>query len=115
MKPEKRNIALCIVFSIITCGIYGLYWLVKLNDEINMVSDHTGDTSGGIVLLFAIITCGIYTMYWSYRIGIKLDEAVVKRGLPAQNRSIVYLLLTIFGLGVVTYALAQSTLNDIAG
>ena len=85
MKPEKRNIALCIVFSIITCGIYGLYWLVKLNDEINMVSDHTGDTSGGMVLLFAIITCGIYTMYWSYRIGIKLDEAVVKRGLPAQK------------------------------
>ena len=31
---KQRNIALCIVFSIITFGIYALYWFVCLtNDE----------------------------------------------------------------------------------
>lgn len=28
---KQRNIALCIVFSIITFGIYALYWFVCLN------------------------------------------------------------------------------------
>ena len=23
---QQRNIALCIILSIVTCGIYGLYW-----------------------------------------------------------------------------------------
>ena len=31
----KRNIALCIIFSLLTCGIYALYWFVKLTDELN--------------------------------------------------------------------------------
>ena len=31
----NRNIALCIIFSLLTCGIYGLYWFVKLTDELN--------------------------------------------------------------------------------
>lgn len=32
---KKRNIALSIIFTLITCGIYGLYWFVCLTDETN--------------------------------------------------------------------------------
>lgn len=28
-----RSIPLCIIFSLITCGIYGIYWMIKLNDQ----------------------------------------------------------------------------------
>ena len=36
MRPViQRNVALCIIFSVITCGIYSLYWLVVLNNDIN--------------------------------------------------------------------------------
>lgn len=114
MRIEKRNIVLCIVFSIITCGIYGLYWFVKLTDETNLVSGHASDTSGGMALLFSLITCGIYYFYWSYRIGCKLDDAAVSHAMSAQSRPIIYLVLSIFGLGIITYCLAQSTLNDLA-
>lgn len=30
---QSRSIPLCIILSIITCGIYGLYWLVCLANE----------------------------------------------------------------------------------
>ena len=33
----QRNIALCIILSIVTCGIYGLIWLVFLTDDTNTV------------------------------------------------------------------------------
>ncbi|WP_130863546.1 DUF4234 domain-containing protein [Bacilliculturomica massiliensis] len=110
----KRNIALCIVFSIITCGIYGLYWLACLADDTNRASSRTNETSGVLVVVFSIITCNIYHIYWCYKAGEKIDEARQMRGLAAKNSGIVYLLLTLFGLSVVSWALLQNELNEIA-
>lgn len=56
---KKRSIGLAILFTILTCGIYGLYWMVQLTDESRMLAGDMDATSGGMVLLFSIITCGI--------------------------------------------------------
>ena len=56
-------IVLCIIFSIITCGIYGIYWMIKMNDEVNALAGEPGATTGGMVFLFTLITCGIYGWY----------------------------------------------------
>ena len=32
---RRREIALCIIFTLLTCGIYGIYWMIVLNDEVN--------------------------------------------------------------------------------
>ena len=45
----NRNIALCIIFSLLTCGIYGLYWFVKLTDELNYNAQTK--TAGGKVII----------------------------------------------------------------
>lgn len=111
---EKRNIAVAIILSIVTCGIYGIIWFIKLTDEINLVSNHPGDTSGGVAFLLTLVTCGIYGWIWYYKMGEKLDEASVGRGLPSQSRGILYLLLGFFGLGIVSYALMQDSLNNLA-
>ena len=57
---KQRNIALCIVFSIITFGIYALYWFVCLTNDANQESGQTDATSGGVALLLTIVTCNIY-------------------------------------------------------
>lgn len=110
---EKRGVALAIVLSIVTCGIYGIIWFIKLTDEVNYVSNRTNDTSGGMAFLFTLITCGIYGWVWYYKMGEKLDEAYVSRGMPAQSRGILYLILGLFGLGIVSYALMQDSLNKL--
>lgn len=106
-----RGIGISIVLTIITCGIYGLYWLICLNDDI---ADYTGSygTTGGIVVVFTILTCGIYSIYWSYKMGEKLDIARAARGIPTGSLSILYLVLSIFGLSIVNWALMQSELNQ---
>lgn len=43
---KQRNIALCIVFSIITFGIYALYWFVCLTNDANQESGQTDATKG---------------------------------------------------------------------
>lgn len=61
---KNRNIALCIIFSIITFGIYGIYWFICLTNEMNMATpDDTYQTSGGMAFLFSVLTCGIYSFY----------------------------------------------------
>ena len=110
----KRNIALCIVFSIITCGIYDLYWFVVLTDETNNVSNDNDGTSGGVALLLSIVTCGIYGLYWAYKQGEKLDKAKNDRGIQASNSGILYLILGLLGFGIIAYALMQDSLNKLA-
>lgn len=109
---QERNIALCIILSVVTCGLYGLYWFVCLTDDTNAVANEDG-TSGVMALVFTLITCGIYGFYWAYRCGDKLDKAKTDRGLPASNGGILYLILYIFG-GIIAYALIQNELNKLA-
>ena len=103
----KRNIALAIIFSIITLGIYGIYWMIKMNNEVNQLADEPGATSGGMVFLFTLITFGIYKLYWLYRMGQRCDRI---KGTTSSE--ILYLILGIFGLDIIDYALIQDTINN---
>ncbi len=104
---ESRDIAIAVILSIITCGIYGIYWMIQLNDDINYMVGDTQAPSGGIVFALSLVTCGIYSWYWMYKMGEKCD--VIKR--TNSSSAIVYLVLSIIGLGIVSYCLMQDTIN----
>lgn len=104
-----RNLVLSIIFSLITCGIYSIYWMIKLNDEVNQLSGDYQATSGGMIFLFSLITCGIYGLYWSYKMGERCDRIKGMQG----NSSFLYLILAIFGLQIVNYCLMQDTINKV--
>ena len=103
----KRSVLTAIILSLITCGIYGIYWFVCLTNEMNKASGRENDTNGGTAFLLSLVTCGIYTYVWAYKMGEKRDA------LNNENASsnILYLLLTLFGFGIVVYALAQDAIN----
>ena len=111
---ERRNIAVCIVLTLVTCGIYGIYWIVCLTNDVNTVSGDVNGTSGGMVVLLTIVTCGIYGIYWAYKQGEKLDFTKNNRGIPSSNSGVLYLILQIFGFGIIAYALMKNELNKLA-
>ena len=104
---SPRNIALAIVLSIITCGIYGIYWFIVLTDETNQLAEPNG-TSGGMAFLFTLITCGIYGWFWAAKMGNKVDQI---KGTPGGSSNVLFVLLQLFGLGIVNYAIAQDAVN----
>ena len=110
---KSRNIALCIILSIVTCGIYMWYWIVVLTDDTNQIAGEAGDTSGVMALVLSIVTCGIYGMYWAYKRGEKIDKAHQNRGEAASNGGVLYLILYIFG-GIIALALIQNEVNKFA-
>lgn len=107
---QPRSIPLCIILSIITCSIYGIYWFICLTNEVNEVTQEQ-DTSGGMAFLLSLITCGIYAIYWGYKMGDKLDRARVRNNVPTSSFPILFLVLNLFGLSIVTCAIIQSELN----
>ena len=92
---RRREIALTIILSIVTCGIYGILWMVWLNDEINLLSADTQAMSGGMVLLLSLVTCGIYAYVWLFQMGTKLDILEMSHGRACQSRGILYLVLAL--------------------
>ncbi len=103
---QNRNVALCVVLSILTCGIYGLYWLYELNEAACVSNPNEWNTNGGLVILLSIVTCGIYGIYWNYKMGKALSV------LPgASDNSTLYLVLSVLGLPIVNYCIMQSDIN----
>ena len=70
---EERNIAMVIILSLITCGIYGIYWFVKMTDEAKQLSS-SDNAGGGLAFVYTLITCGIYMIYWNYKMGKNMYE-----------------------------------------
>ncbi len=109
-KPhvKHRNVVLSVIFSVITFGIYGLYWFVCLTNETNALSKYK--TAGGVkALVFTVLTLGIYSFYWHYMLGKKTGDIE-----GDSSSGILYLILSLLALGFINYILAQSVLNRTA-
>ena len=67
---KQRNIGICILLSIVTLGIYGIYWFISITDDVVSISKgKVYNTSGGTAFLLTLVTCGIYGYYWAYQMG----------------------------------------------
>lgn len=107
---KKRNIVSCVLLSIVTIGIYGIYWFIQMTDDSNALAPKNATTSGGKAFLLTIVTVGIYGIYWGYKLGLKVDEMNNTQG----SNGIVYLLLSLFGLSIIAECMAQSEINKRA-
>ncbi len=104
---KNRNIAVSIILTLVTFGIYGLYWCAVLNNELKNEAKEDSFTSGGMVVLLSIVTCGIYSIYWCYKMG----EFTEKIKGEKNNTPILYLILSLLGLDIIVYALIQNDIN----
>lgn len=110
MQIENREIPINILLSILTCGIYSLYWIYCILKDTYTLCNYTeGNPALDVVLI--IITCTIYGLFLYYKIG-KMQQYL--RGITNQSdrdNSVVYLVLKLIGLAFIGYAIMQSELN----
>lgn len=110
----RRDIAICIILSVVTCGIYGLYWYYKLIGELNVAAPDDDSPSAITVLLLTIITCGIYGCYWLYKAGNRLDNIRQLNGEAPSSLGLLFVILSICQLAIADYCLIQNELNKIS-
>ena len=114
----RREPALVLLFSLLTCGIYYIYWVYKVSGE---VQDFLGepDTAPVVELVLTALTCGLYLFYWDWKTAEKIARMEARVGLPATNNAVLYLVFNILGagpiggLGLIVPMIEQGHLNDI--
>lgn len=112
---ELKNIATCVVLSIVTCGIYWIIWYIAMVDDVNRIcNDDKSAQSGGTVFLLTLVTCGIYGIIWFYNCGQRMAIAGRSYGRNIEDNSTLYLVLSIVGLQLVAGAMLQGELNKFA-
>ena len=96
---DDRGLASYIILSIITCGIYGYYFIYKMAHDVNIACDGDGENTSGLeaFILLSMITCGIYAWYWYYKLGNRLANNAGRYGLGIQENGTTVLMWCIFG------------------
>ncbi|MEJ2108904.1 MAG: DUF4234 domain-containing protein [Acidobacteriota bacterium] len=110
-----RSIPLDLILTIITCGIYGLYWQFKQMETLNIWLKRE-EFNFWLWLLLSIITCGIWAMYYEYKMAKGINEIQEENSLRVSgDLPIICLLLAIFGLAIVSLAIQQLEINKFYG
>ena len=110
---QTISIPLYLVFAILTCGLFNLYWNYRQIGACNDLLRRNEFSFWGWLLL-SLITCGIYHVFYQYKMGAAIVEiernydAIVFDKLP-----LVSLFATIFGLSIVVDCIHQDELNKV--
>jgi hypothetical protein len=100
---KKRGLASFILLSLITFGIYTLYWIYKLAKDVNLLCKDDGKKTGGLLkyLLLGLITFGIYNLIWMYMLGDRLQDNAPRYGLTFKESGGAVLLWYVLGSFII--------------
>ena len=113
-SEHKVDIAAGIIFSVISCGLYNIYWNYRQMEAMNALLGRREFDFGKWALL-TLISCGLYHIYYEYRMGTELQNWLTQNNHPVNpNLAIMGLVLSICGLTVMADAIYQHELNKLA-
>ena len=111
MADGVRSIVLGIIFSLLTCGLYSLYWQYKQMETLNGWLGRT-DYRFWLWLFLSILTCGIFALYYEYKMAVGINEIQADNGLTVNHSlAAICVLLAIFGIGIASLAIQQWEIN----
>jgi hypothetical protein len=112
-SEHRIDVAVGIVLSVATCGLYNVYWNYRQMRAMNaLLGRHEYDFVHW--LLLSVITCGLYHVYYEYKMGSDLQTWLDQNGVKVSpNLGVVGLALSIVALTVIADAVYQHELNKL--
>lgn len=94
-----RSLVAYILLSLITCGIYGYYFIYSVARDINIACNDDDEETGGLgmYILLSIVTCGFYAIWWEYKLGNRLQKNAPYYGLSIQENGTTIILWRLLG------------------
>jgi hypothetical protein len=108
---ENRNIATAIILSLITCGIYGIYWLYTIVRDVDIITGNEDETTIQFILCAFV---PFYSLYWLYTRDKRLADAGARYGVAVSDNAILFLILALCELDIISWALLQNDINNFA-
>jgi len=97
---KHRNIFLVYFFTVITFGIYPIYWIVSTKNEMNSL--------GAKIPTAWLLVLPVINLYWTYKYCEGFSEKVKK-----DNNTLLWFVLFVL-VGIIMPAIVQSELNKLA-
>lgn len=107
MAIKQRNVITTVLLSIVTCGIWGIYWEYCMAKEAVSVKD---PEDSGILEILLMIFIPFVGLYLTEK---KFAEGCAARGIEHKDNSILYLILGLV-LPIAAFIMLQLELNKIA-
>ena len=108
------EIAMGIILSLLTCGIYNIYWNYRQFQAMNALLGRE-EYQFWLWLLLSIVTCGLFHIYYEYKMGADLYSWLKEHGKDANpNLPVIGLVLSCFGMMIITDAVYQHELNKLS-
>ena len=96
----KRSVAMVVILSIITFGIYALVWMVKTKNEMN--------SQGANIPTAWLLIVPVISIWWMWKYAGGVEH--VTRGKSSQ----VIAFILMFVLNVIGMAIIQDAFNKVA-
>jgi hypothetical protein len=76
MAIEKRSLLKFVLLTIVTLGVYQLFFIYKLAKDVNTICKEDGKKTGGLLayIFLGMITFGIYQYVWIYMLADRLQD-----------------------------------------
>ena len=111
---KQRSVAMVIILTLITCGIYGVFWMYAITEELSHATNDP-NFSGAKALIFILLTCGIYGFFWYYTVGQKIAEMQRQHNMLIKDNGVLFIVLAIFGLEIISMGIIQAEMNKFVG
>ncbi len=96
----NRSILVYILLNLITCGIYGCYFLYSIARDLNTMCEGDGKKTQGLLvfILLSVVTCDIYSFIWYYGFANRLSDNAPRYGLHFSENGTTVLMWMLFGI-----------------
>lgn len=100
LLKTDRSLLVYILLCIVTCGIYGWYFIYSIARDVNICCDGDGEHTSGLLMfiLLSIVTCGIYSYIWFYKLGNRLNKNAYRYGMVFTENGTSVLMWQLFGV-----------------
>lgn len=120
MKTVKtdRNMWIVMLLSIVTCGIYSLFYWKSVEEDINTMCAGDGKETQNywIAFLLGLLTCGIYNYIWLYKAIDRVYANGPRYGVTTVCSGGTYLLWVLLGsmlCGVGPFIAMHKSIQDL--
>ena len=96
-----RNPFVVYILTMVTCGIYGIFWIYKTSEELNAALGRE-DFNPTMEVVLGMVTCGLWILWWDWRASEASVEIQQNFGVEPKFDAPIAFIITwfLFGVGV---------------
>lgn len=114
---QQYSFVTVILLTIVTCGIYGYYFIYKATKDLNDLGGNDGgQMDPSMTILLTVVTCGFYQYYWYYKQGNRMQKLGAANEVKVDENGSSYLIWMILGVivcGLGIYVAEYMFINNL--